>query len=84
MSSVYKDGVIHVTLHEAHNQALLCEDNIIEHILGVILIQQFLLNKGLKLFGKREEKSVTKKLMKLHDMNTYYLLDSETLSREDK
>ena len=78
MSSVYKDRVIHVNINELDNPAPILEENV-----RVISIQQLSLNKSLKLFGERRERTVTKELMQLYDMNTYYPVDPETLYDED-
>ncbi len=40
------------------------------HVLGVIMAQQFSLNVGLKKFGKKGKKAVTKELKQLHNMVT--------------
>ena len=36
------------------------DDNLTEHLLGVILVQQYNLKKGLELFGKCAEEATTK------------------------
>ena len=38
------------------------EDTLTEHLLGVILVQQYNLKKGLELFGDRAEAATTKEL----------------------
>ena len=44
------------------------------HVLGVAMIQQFSLKKGLNKFGAKGEKTVTKDLTQQHDMQTYFPL----------
>jgi hypothetical protein len=41
------------------------------HMLGVIMAQQYNIQKGIKLFGDEGRKSVSKELQQLHDMHTY-------------
>ena len=54
------------------------------HVLGVAMIQKFSLKKGLNKFGTRGENSVTKYLNQLHDMQTYFPLESKTLTKEQQ
>jgi hypothetical protein len=51
--------------------------------LGVALMQ-YSIKAGLKKFGEKGEAAVTKELKQLHDMTTFYPVDSKTLTKEDK
>ena len=57
----YTDGAIHVsTTKEAPTNFQMSESEVMENVLGVALVQQFSLKAGLKKFGPRGEKAVTK------------------------
>ena len=56
------------------------EDTMI-HFLGVAMIQKHILKKVPKKFVARGENSVTKELTQLHDMQTYFPLDANTLTK---
>eukprot|EP00957_Ditylum_brightwellii_P036209 2743355-Ditylum_brightwellii.AAC.1 len=47
------------------------DDCLTEHLLGVILVQQYNLKKGLELFGDRAEIATSKELQQIHDFGTY-------------
>ena len=47
------------------------DDNLTENFMGVILVQQYNLKKGLELFGELSEEATTKELQKIHDFGTY-------------
>ena len=53
------------------------DDTLTEHLLGVILVQQYNLKKGLELFGDRAEAATTKELQKIHDFDTYVPQDAK-------
>ena len=55
-----------------------------EHILGVILIHQYNLKKGLELFGDKAELTTVKELKQIHDMGTYVPMNPKELTREQK
>ena len=66
---LYK-GVLNVnpyTLNKAPYEGWQDDDNLKENFLGVILVQQYNLKKGLELFGKRAEEDTTKELHQIHD-----------------
>ena len=44
------------------------DDSLTEHLLGVILVQQYNLKKGLKLFGDIAEVAMTKELPQIHEV----------------
>eukprot|EP00956_Cyclotella_meneghiniana_P039837 scaffold180856_cov40-Cyclotella_meneghiniana.AAC.2 len=49
----------------------LVSDHVVMHSLGVVLAEQYSINKGIRLFGDRARESVTKELRQLHDYVTY-------------
>ena len=55
-----------------------------EHLLGVILVQQYNLKKGLELFGDRAEVATTKELQQIHDFGTYVPQEAKSLSRAER
>ena len=60
---------------------VMSEEDTVMHVLEVVMIQTFSLKKGLNNFVTRGENSVTKELTQLHDMQTYFPLESNTLDR---
>eukprot|EP00957_Ditylum_brightwellii_P198912 15161210-Ditylum_brightwellii.AAC.1 len=46
------------------------DDSLTEHLLGLILVQQYNLKKGLELFGDRAEIATTKELQQIHNVGT--------------
>jgi hypothetical protein len=48
----------------------LVEDHLMMHIVGVVLAQQYSVNKGIQLFGDAAKESVKKELKQLHDYAT--------------
>ena len=58
------------------------EVNINVKILGVIIIHQYNLRKGLELFGDKAELTTVKELSQIHEMGTYVPLDAGELSPE--
>ena len=49
-----------------------------------MLLQQYNINKGLKMFGDVGAKAVTKELTQLHDMETFFPEDSNKLTSKEK
>ena len=83
----YKVGVLNVNLDtptQAPYEGWQDDDNLIDRLLGVILVQRYNLKKGLELFGKRAEEATTKELQKIHDFGTYIPQDAKLLSREEQ
>ena len=78
-----QSGVIHVNVQDTKLPEMTKEERM-EHVLGVILLQQFNLNAGLKKFGVRGEQAVSKELKQLHDMRTFSPVDAQTLSKEEQ
>ena len=60
------------------------EEQVDDHIMGVIMAEHFSLKKGIKLFGNRAEEATTKELQAIHNMSTYEPLDASKLTRDDK
>ena len=54
------------------------------HIIGVIMAEQYSINKGLRLFGQDGEKAVTKELSQMHNMSVYHPVHAHDLTREEK
>ena len=61
------DGVINFNMDEDHLRPFTNDDAIL-HVLGVIMVQNYSIKKGLKHFGVRGEQAVTKELQQHHDM----------------
>ena len=62
----------------------LTEEQLDDHIMGVILAQHFPLKKGIALFGDKAEQATTEELQAIHDMGTYEPLDASKLTRDEK
>jgi hypothetical protein len=62
----------------------LVEDHLMMHIVGVVLAQQYSVNKGIRLFGDAAKESVKKELKQLHDYATYVPVDTKELTPEQK
>ena len=62
----------------------LTEEQLDDHIMGVILAQHFSLKKGIALFGNKAEQATTAELQAIHDMGTYEPLDASKLTRDEK
>ena len=83
----YKVGVLNVNIDtptQAPDEGLQDDDNLTEHLLGVILVQQYNLKKGLELYGKHAEEATTKELQQIHNFGTYIPQDTKLLSREER
>ena len=71
----YKMGVINLNMDtlvqvQTPDEGSQDNDSLTEHLLGVILVQQYNLKKGLELFGDRAEVTMTKELQQIHDFGT--------------
>ena len=80
-------GVLNVNIdtpNQTPDEGWQDDDNLTEHLLGLILVQQYYLKKGLELFGKRAEEANTKELQQIHDFGTYIPQDAKLLSREEQ
>ena len=78
-----KDGIVSLNIdsHLEHHPEM-DQGKINEHILGVIMIHQYNLKKGLELFGDKAELATVKELRQIHDMGTYVPMRPEELSQE--
>ena len=82
----YKAGELNVNIDtptQAPYEGWQDGDNLTEHFLGVILVQQYILKKGLDLFGECAEEATTKELHHIHDFGTYIPQDAKLLRREE-
>jgi hypothetical protein len=80
-----REGVIQLNLGDVDNRPSgLDEEEVNEHILGVILLHQYNLKKGLELFGEKGELATVKELKQIHDMGTYVPLEAGKLTPEMK
>ena len=52
--------------------------------MGVILVQQYNLKKGLELFRDRAEVAMTKELQQIHDFGMYVPHEAKSLSRAER
>ena len=59
-------------------------DDLRDHILGVIMVQQFSLRAGINKFGDKATTSVSKELQKIHDMGTYKPVNPDKMTKEQK
>ena len=83
----YKVGVLNANLDtptQALDEGWQDDNNLTEHFLGAILVQQYNMKKGLQLFGERAEEATTKELQQIHDFGTYVPQDATLLSREER
>ena len=72
----YQMGVINLNMDtlvqiETPDEGWQDDDSLTEHLLGVILVQQYNLKKELELFGDRAEVATTKELQQIHNVGTY-------------
>ena len=71
----YKIGVIDLNMDtpvqvQTPDEGWWDDASLTEHLLGVILVQQYNPKKGLELFGDRAEVALTKELQQIHDFGT--------------
>jgi len=62
----------------------MAEDHVMMHILGVVLAEQYSINKGICLFGNGAKESVSKELKHLHNYVTYTPVHAHELTTEQK
>jgi hypothetical protein len=60
------------------------EDHVMMHVLGMVLAEQYSINKGIRLFGERAKESISKELRQLHDYVTYIPIHAHELTQEQK
>ena len=68
---------------DANTSNDLIKDHVIMHVLGMILVQQYSIQKGIKLFGDKGKASVSKELQQIHDMNVYTPVHAHMLRQEE-
>ncbi len=83
LASKYVDGIVHINVTTEGARKISKED-VNAHVLGVIMAQQFSLHSGLKKFGDKAKKSVTKELTQIHDMGTYTPIDPYKMTKDQK
>jgi hypothetical protein len=54
------------------------------HVMGVVLAEQYNINKGIRLFGDRAKESISKELRQLHDYIMYVPIHAHKLTPEQK
>ena len=60
------------------------EEQLDNHIMGIVMAKHVSLKKAIELFGHKAEDATTEELRAIHDMGTYEPLDASKLTREDK
>ena len=73
-----KRGVMFLNTDKMEPPPDLRGDDVEEHLLGVVLAHQFLLKKGLELFGEVAENAAEAEIQQYVDMNCYEPLDGES------
>ena len=80
-----KRGVINLQFdNDAPPPPDMTEANTDAHILGVIFVQQYGLNKGIELFGEKSDAAVVKELTQINELETYEPIMAPDLSWEEK
>jgi hypothetical protein len=59
-------------------------NGVVMHVMGVILAQQYSVNKGIQLFGEKAKDAISKELQQLHDYGTYTPIHAHELTREER
>ena len=77
-----RDGVIHLNIEDVPPPVPMNDEELDEYIMGVILIHQYNLKKGIELFRDKAEDVVMKELQQIHDMDVYVPMDPKELSYE--
>eukprot|EP00956_Cyclotella_meneghiniana_P026461 scaffold57247_cov37-Cyclotella_meneghiniana.AAC.7 len=77
-------GVFHLPEPKLEDGEHLVSDHVVLHILGVVLAEQYSINKGIRLFGDRAKESVTKELKQLHDYVTYIPVHAHDLTPKQR
>ena len=90
-AGVSKQALNHVSVHALGISSpgmdkvdAIVEDHVVMHILGVVLAEQYSINKGIRLFCDRAKESVSKELKQLHDYVTYTPVHAHELTPEQK
>ena len=77
-----KRGVMFLNTDKMEPPPDLSSGDIEEHLLGVVLAHQFLLKKGLELFGEVTENAAEAEIQQYVDMNCYEPMDAKKLTKE--
>eukprot|EP00957_Ditylum_brightwellii_P041004 3104349-Ditylum_brightwellii.AAC.1 len=85
----YKMGVINLNMDipvqvQTPDEGWVDDNSLTEHLLGVTLVQQYNLKKGLELFGDRAEKATTKELQQIHNFGTCVPQEAKSLSSAER
>ena len=83
----YKMGILNMNCEppvKEASQDWMNDKDLEEQMLGVILVQQYTLKKGMELFGDRAKEATTKELQQIHDFGTYVPVMQKDLTREEK
>ena len=80
---VSSTGNVNVHNDDPPLEAMDKEDAMI-YVLGVVIVQKFSLNRGIKEFGDRDKDATMKELTQIHDMDTHHPLDASTLTWEQR
>ena len=79
----YKKGTLDLNVYDSYTMVLSKEETMM-HILGVAMIQTFSPKNVLKKFSTWGENLATEDLNQLHGMETYFTLDSKTLTKDNQ
>ena len=77
-------GRIEEAIDETAPPQILTEEDIEEHIFGIILASHYSLKKGTELFGEKANDMTTKELQQIHDMGTCEAQDASKLTKQEK
>ena len=77
----YEFGTMHINVQD-HDYFTYDESDSIEEIIGVEMAQHFIVRYGLKRFGDRGEKDVSKELTQIHNMHTYDPVDPNKITKK--
>ena len=80
-----KRGVINLQFDDDEpQQPKMTEAHTYAHILGVILVKQYGIKKGIELFREKADAAVVKELIQIHELETYEPIMASDLSWEEK
>ena len=84
---LYKMGILNINCKAPETEPdrdQMNDSDLDEQMLGVILVQQYNLKKGMELFSNRAKEATTNELQQIHDFGTYIPVMSKELTREEK
>ena len=79
----FVDGRSHISV-QSYDDVCMTGEQVYEHVLGIVMMQQYSLKAGLNKFGKEGEQAVTKELTQIHELETYVPVDPDKISAENK